>query len=299
MFQTKLDVFFRSVYSISMAVILDYTPSAAAEVGRRLSEGQVQRLAIARSMLSESPVLLLDEATSALDEETEKAFLMNLKEMKNVTCIIVSHKKAALEICNKHVRIENSKIIYQRDLPKYNAAIAAYLLDGIIDVKKDFNALLIELMEKGIIIKENEEYIVKDINKCLLLHTETEKFVASNLNKKINKRAFKKAVLKDAQNLSLITKGDIPIIGMLLVLLFCNQIYLFILAAIYFKTSLLQELAYKLTPKGGQEKDKMLKLKAFLHNFSQIENVTSLEHNIWDRYLPFAIALDESDFPKY
>lgn len=71
----------------------------------------MQRLAIARSMLSESPVLLLDEATSALDEETEKAFLMNLKEMKNVTCIIVSHKKAALEICNKHVRIENSKIV--------------------------------------------------------------------------------------------------------------------------------------------------------------------------------------------
>lgn len=81
------------------------------EKGLGLSEGQVQRLAIARSMLSESPVLLLDEATSALDEETEKAFLMNLKEMKNVTCIIVSHKKAALEICNKHVRIENSKIV--------------------------------------------------------------------------------------------------------------------------------------------------------------------------------------------
>ena len=81
------------------------------EKGLGLSEGQVQRLAIARSMLSDSPVLLLDEATSALDEETEKEFLMNLKKMKNVTCIIVSHKKAALEICNKHVRIENSKII--------------------------------------------------------------------------------------------------------------------------------------------------------------------------------------------
>lgn len=81
------------------------------EKGLGLSEGQIQRLAIARSMLSESPVLLLDEATSALDEETEKAFLTNLKKMKNVTCIIVSHKKAALQICNKHVRIENSKII--------------------------------------------------------------------------------------------------------------------------------------------------------------------------------------------
>lgn len=81
------------------------------EKGLGLSEGQIQRLAIARSMLSESPVLLLDEATSALDEDTEKAFLTNLKEMKNVTCIIVSHKKAALQICNKHVRIENAKII--------------------------------------------------------------------------------------------------------------------------------------------------------------------------------------------
>ncbi len=81
------------------------------EKGLGLSEGQIQRLAIARSILSKSPVLLLDEATSALDEETEKEFLTNLKEMKDVTCIIVSHKKAALEICNKCVQIINSKII--------------------------------------------------------------------------------------------------------------------------------------------------------------------------------------------
>lgn len=81
------------------------------EKGMGLSEGQLQRLAIARSLLSGSPVLLLDEATSALDEATEKKFLTNLKCLKNVTCIIVSHKKAALEICNKYVRIENGKII--------------------------------------------------------------------------------------------------------------------------------------------------------------------------------------------
>lgn len=81
------------------------------EKGMGLSEGQLQRLAIARSLLSGSPVLLLDEATSALDEETEKRLLTNLKCLKNVTCIIVSHKKAALEICNKYVRIENGKII--------------------------------------------------------------------------------------------------------------------------------------------------------------------------------------------
>lgn len=81
------------------------------EKGMGLSEGQVQRLAIARSLLSKSPVLLLDEATSALDEATEKQFLTNLKNMENVTCIIVSHKKAALEICNKCIKINNSKIV--------------------------------------------------------------------------------------------------------------------------------------------------------------------------------------------
>ena len=56
-------------------------------------------------------LLLLDEATSALDEETEHRFLKNLKALQNVTCIIVSHKKAALRICNKHVRIEDCKIV--------------------------------------------------------------------------------------------------------------------------------------------------------------------------------------------
>lgn len=81
------------------------------EKGTGLSEGQIQRLAIARSLLSKSPVLLLDEATSALDEETEKEFLTNLKDMKNVTCIIVSHKRAALDICNKRVQIIDGKII--------------------------------------------------------------------------------------------------------------------------------------------------------------------------------------------
>lgn len=192
-------------------------------------------------------------------------------------------------------RIENSEIIYQRDLPNYNAAIAAYLVDGVIDVERDYNALLIELMERGIIIKENNEYVVKDLNKCLLLHTETEKYVASNLNKKVNKRAFKKAVLQDVKNLNLITMGDIPVFGVILVLLFFNQFYLIVLVIVYFKTALLQELIYKLTPEGGKEKDKMLKLKAFLHDFSKIENVEKLEHNIWERYLPFAIALDEND----
>lgn len=81
------------------------------EKGLGLSEGQIQRLAIARSLLSKAPVLLLDEATSALDEKTEKQFLTNLRQLENMTCIIVSHKKAAIEICNKNIQIKNGKII--------------------------------------------------------------------------------------------------------------------------------------------------------------------------------------------
>lgn len=81
------------------------------EKGSGLSEGQIQRIAIARSLLSKSPILLLDEATSALDEETEKEFLTSLKKIKNITCIIVSHKKATLDICNKIVEIADKKII--------------------------------------------------------------------------------------------------------------------------------------------------------------------------------------------
>ena len=81
------------------------------EKGHGLSEGQVQRLAIARALLSKSPVLLLDEATSALDEETEVRLLYNLKQIRDVTLIIISHKKAALDICNKEVKIQKGKII--------------------------------------------------------------------------------------------------------------------------------------------------------------------------------------------
>ncbi len=80
------------------------------EKGFGLSEGQIQRLAITRAILSDAPVILLDEATSALDEETEKRLLENIKMLKGKTCIIISHKRAAFDICNKHIYIENKKI---------------------------------------------------------------------------------------------------------------------------------------------------------------------------------------------
>ena len=74
------------------------------ERGAGLSEGQMQRLAVARAIFSESPVLMLDEATSALDEGTEKQLLENLQRLKDRTVIIVTHRPAALAICNRVVR---------------------------------------------------------------------------------------------------------------------------------------------------------------------------------------------------
>lgn len=75
-----------------------------------LSEGQAQRLAVARAILTKAPVLLLDEATSALDAETEKQLLKNLRSSEIETVIIITHKTAALEVCSKELRIENGGI---------------------------------------------------------------------------------------------------------------------------------------------------------------------------------------------
>ena len=73
------------------------------ERGAGLSEGQMQRIAIARALYADAPVLILDEATSALDEMTEKRLLEQLKQLTNKTILIATHRKAALDICNKQL----------------------------------------------------------------------------------------------------------------------------------------------------------------------------------------------------
>ncbi len=93
-----------------IAELPDGLDTVVGEKGVGLSEGQIQRIAIARAVLSDAPIILLDEATSALDEETEKAVLSHLKELENRTLIIISHKKAALSICDKNLQIKNKKI---------------------------------------------------------------------------------------------------------------------------------------------------------------------------------------------
>ena len=80
------------------------------EHGAGLSEGQIQRIALARAIFSGRPILLLDEATSALDEQTEAQLLDNLKTMTHKTVLIVTHRPRACEICHRVIVMENSGI---------------------------------------------------------------------------------------------------------------------------------------------------------------------------------------------
>lgn len=81
------------------------------ENGIGLSEGQVQRLAVARALYRDAPVLLLDEATSALDAATEAKMLENIRKIEGKTCILISHKKGADKFMDKKLVIADGKII--------------------------------------------------------------------------------------------------------------------------------------------------------------------------------------------
>lgn len=80
------------------------------ERGHGLSEGQAQRIAIARAFVRKAPFLILDEATSALDEATELSVLQGLKRLKlRPTCLIITHRKSVLQYCDREIKIENKK----------------------------------------------------------------------------------------------------------------------------------------------------------------------------------------------
>ena len=81
------------------------------EKGVGISEGQAQRIAIARAFLRVRPILILDEATSSLDPETEVKVLKSVKSLSsNPTCIIITHRPSALNICNRIMKLEKGHI---------------------------------------------------------------------------------------------------------------------------------------------------------------------------------------------
>ena len=81
------------------------------ERGRGLSEGQAQRIAIARAILRDAPILLLDEATSALDVATERQVLRNIIQQRpNKTCIVTTHRPTVLNMCHRVYRVMDTHV---------------------------------------------------------------------------------------------------------------------------------------------------------------------------------------------
>lgn len=89
----------------------DTIHSTIGERGRGFSEGQSQRIAIARAVLRDAPILLLDEATSALDVTTERRVLKNIMNQKpNKTCIVTTHRPSVLNMCQRVYRVMETRL---------------------------------------------------------------------------------------------------------------------------------------------------------------------------------------------
>ena len=82
------------------------------ERGHGLSEGQAQRIAIARAFVKKAPFLILDEATSSLDEATEQEVIRGLQRLTpRPTCLVITHRKSILQYCDREIKIANKMII--------------------------------------------------------------------------------------------------------------------------------------------------------------------------------------------
>lgn len=106
--------------AIHLSAMDDFLPSlpkgldtVLGESAAGLSEGQAQRLSIARAILSQAPILLLDEATSALDADTEALVLQRLRQAGK-TCIAVTHRPAAIAMSNWCLEMKDGKCVISR-----------------------------------------------------------------------------------------------------------------------------------------------------------------------------------------
>lgn len=105
------------VKAAKMAMVWDFIneqpkgiDTIVGERGLGLSEGQIQRIAVARALLSDAPILLFDEATSALDEKTERKLIENIKKLQNKTCIFISHKHRTINMCDRIISFNNKRL---------------------------------------------------------------------------------------------------------------------------------------------------------------------------------------------
>ena len=107
-----------AVYISTMDEYLEKLPDGLetkiGENARGLSEGQAQRLSLARAIISDSPVMLMDEVTSSLDRETERKVVERLKSLKSRTCIIVTHRPAPLQMADWEMRVERNCVTVRK-----------------------------------------------------------------------------------------------------------------------------------------------------------------------------------------
>ena len=104
-------------HALEIACALDFVKELSkgidtilGERGAGLSEGQMQRIAIARAVCSDNPILVLDEATSALDDATERKLINNLRNMTDKTILLVTHRPAMLEMCDRQIVLKENHI---------------------------------------------------------------------------------------------------------------------------------------------------------------------------------------------
>lgn len=105
----------QAVHVSGMDLFLNQLPrgldTVLGENGEGLSEGQAQRLTIARAIICGAPIFLLDEATSALDSDTEQVVLSRLAHLPGRTCIAVTHRMAALEIADQQIEVREGMVL--------------------------------------------------------------------------------------------------------------------------------------------------------------------------------------------
>lgn len=101
------------VYDLPMGL-----DTVLSEGGAGISEGQAQRIAVARALLGDGKIILMDEATSALDSETETKLLQNLRSIGGVTVVFITHREAVFDFCDRVITVDNGKI--QENLPNFD-----------------------------------------------------------------------------------------------------------------------------------------------------------------------------------
>ena len=113
--EIKMDRINKAISLSQLKEFVDMLPNGLetiiGEKGSKISGGQIQRIAIARSLYRDNGLIILDESTNSLDQTTERNFLDDLVKLKKIcTIIIVSHKINTLKICDRVYEIKNSKI---------------------------------------------------------------------------------------------------------------------------------------------------------------------------------------------